>query len=78
MSLSLNCPGCGSKVGEINDNKKEIYYYKGDDGNPICKNCGSGEFKSKDIIIGVVLIFLGIPILISSLVFLFEWIISII
>jgi len=51
MSVSLNCPNCGATVGTASheDNYKEKYYYKGDDGNPICKNCGAGTFENINI-----------------------------
>ena len=66
MSVSLNCPNCGAVIGTASneDNYKEKYYYKGDDGNPICKNCGVGTFGNIErnififalIAIGVVII----------------------
>ena len=48
MSLNLNCPNCGAQVGKI-DGDKEIYFYKGNKDQPICKNCGSGKFKNIEI-----------------------------
>jgi ribosomal protein S27AE len=48
MCVSLNCPNCGAVVGTASheDYYKNKYYYKGDDGNPICKNCGAGTFEN--------------------------------
>jgi len=45
MSVSLNCPNCGAVIGTASneDNYKEKYYYKDNEGNPICKYCGSGK-----------------------------------
>jgi len=70
MSVSLRCPNCGANVGEASDEDdyKEIYYHKDNNGNPICENCGIGKFENIErnlftisfvlnIIIAIILIF---------------------
>jgi hypothetical protein len=45
MSLSLRCPNCGATIGEMdrNNNYEYKFYYKGENGQPKCNNCGTGD-----------------------------------
>jgi len=53
MSVSLNCPNCGTSVGEASheDGYKEKFYHKNEAGKPICKNCGDYEERPYGILV---------------------------
>ena len=50
MSLSIRCPNCGAIIGEMSskNNYQQVYYHKGDNGQPICNNCGSGKYDNME------------------------------
>jgi len=69
MSVSLRCPNCDNVIGEASheDNYKENFYYKNENGEPICKNCGTGIVKNPEgkiliIAISLILIFIALAI----------------
>lgn len=63
MTVLLKCPNCGANIGiaESKDNYIPKYFYRGDNNQPICKNCGCGQFENfeRNLFIGV-LIFIGL------------------
>lgn len=46
MSLLLCCPNCGAEVGTADreDGYKHHFHYINDEGEPYCKNCGTGKY----------------------------------
>jgi len=72
MSVNLYCPNCEATVGEASseDNYRSKYYHKGNDEQPICKNCGAGTYKDITIkIVSYVFLILGI---IMVMIFIFS------
>jgi len=68
MSVTLNCPNCGTQIGFASheDGYIEHYLYKNDDGKHYCPKCQSG--KEIKITGWGCVIFLGVIALIMGLI----------
>lgn len=64
----MRCPNCGAEVGIIDGGVKK-YFYRGDNGDPICKNCGAGKYPNAQRNLLITTIILVVIAVIASVIF---------